>query len=99
MNEKDERQEEEDPLKYRPNPDMLVSKSTQAAQVNCILFFSFQMLSFDSFCGGMVCCLNSNAQIWSILFPDVPAGVNFLAVILQFIATVAPSFVSSPCDG
>lgn len=30
---KDETQEE-DPLKYRPNPDMLVSKSTQAAQDN-----------------------------------------------------------------
>ncbi|XP_010923896.1 uncharacterized protein [Elaeis guineensis] len=34
VNEKDEKQEEEDPLKYRPNPDMLVSKSTQAAQDN-----------------------------------------------------------------
>ncbi|XP_072952294.1 uncharacterized protein [Typha angustifolia] len=32
MKEKDESRDEEDPLKYRPNPDMLVSKSMQDAQ-------------------------------------------------------------------
>lgn len=41
MKKKDDSRGEEDPLKYRPNPDMLVSKSTVATQViiNFLLFF------------------------------------------------------------
>ncbi|OAY65327.1 Neuroguidin [Ananas comosus] len=34
MKKKDDSRGEEDPLKYRPNPDMLVSKSTVATQDN-----------------------------------------------------------------